>query len=97
MYEIIGKCSICGGQVEAFVGPWFGTTPPRARCKSCGAVEARSTTVIPMVPSSHPRDDDWDYKKNLDKYYSYEDTDNTFKSFQNMMKELSDSFKWIKK
>ena len=47
----IGRCSICGGDVMAHVGPWMGTVPPGPPCcASCGAVDARSDRVIPMSP-----------------------------------------------
>lgn len=48
MYTVIGSCSLCGGNVLGFTGPWFGTNPPSAYCSKCGAVEARSKNVIPM-------------------------------------------------
>jgi hypothetical protein len=100
VYEVIGKCSICGGDVEGFVGPWYGTTPPRAHCRSCGAVEARNTTVIPMVPASSAGDQG---KKYVESYYRKDldelvlESKNLSESFRDMMKEFSDSFKWIKK
>lgn len=49
-YECIGSCSICGGDVMAFRGPWAGVgPPPRPRCSSCNAMAARGP-VIPMEP-----------------------------------------------
>jgi hypothetical protein len=48
MYSVIGRCSLCDGDVLGFTGPWFGTTPPRSYCSKCGAVEARNSSVIPM-------------------------------------------------
>jgi hypothetical protein len=48
MYTVIGSCSLCGGNVMGFTGPWFGVIPPRAYCANCGATEATNKTVIPM-------------------------------------------------
>ncbi len=46
----IGSCSICGGDVVAWVGPWMGLNPPpRPHCTLCNAT-AR-TDVVPMVPA----------------------------------------------
>ena len=54
MNQVIGRCSICGGEVVGHVGAWWATIPPPpAKCSSCGAVEARGP-VIPMVPARHP-------------------------------------------
>ena len=48
--QVIGSCSICGGDVVGHTGPWWGTQPPPpARCTSCGATQARGP-VIKMVP-----------------------------------------------
>lgn len=47
--EVIGSCSLCGGDVVTDGGAYAGTPPP-AQCCSCGAVEARREgRVIPMV------------------------------------------------
>lgn len=47
----IGRCSICGGNVMAHHGAWYGICPPPPpTCDSCGAVEAASDPVIPMSP-----------------------------------------------
>lgn len=47
-YQTIGTCSLCGGEVLAFVGPYFGM-PPEPQCSSCGAHPARpARPVIPM-------------------------------------------------
>lgn len=55
MMQRIGACSICGGDVMAWTGPYHSVVPPGpARCSQCGAVEAASGTVIPMVPSRPP-------------------------------------------
>lgn len=45
--NVIGTCSLCGGQV---VTPelWGGVVPPTPACTRCGAVAARSGPVIPM-------------------------------------------------
>lgn len=46
----IGSCSICGGDVVAYEGPWMATVPPPPpHCTSCGAVTADSERVIKMV------------------------------------------------
>ncbi len=50
MNQVIGSCSLCGGDVVSHVGPWMGVIPPRAHCSSCGALEAQGP-VIRMVPS----------------------------------------------
>ncbi len=51
MNQVIGCCSLCGGDVVGHAGPWLGVIPPpRAKCTSCGAMEARGP-VIPMVPA----------------------------------------------
>jgi hypothetical protein len=54
MNNVIGKCSICGGDVVGFTGIWMAVIPPPpAQCTSCGAVEAG--TVIKMTPApTHP-------------------------------------------
>lgn len=57
-FRKIGTCSLCGGEVYAFHGAYFGVPPP-AKCQSCGAVRDDCPSVIPMrkpeenVPSSH--------------------------------------------
>ena len=53
--QVIGSCSICGGNVVAYVGAWHSVLPPPPpTCSHCGAVDARSTLpVIPMVPKQH--------------------------------------------
>jgi hypothetical protein len=52
----IGTCSICGGEVIGWVGPFWSTVPPPPpRCASCGAVSAAHDPVIPMRPI-HPKD-----------------------------------------
>lgn len=44
----VGRCSICGGAVMGFRGPWMSVTPPPAdKCSTCGAV--RAADVIQMV------------------------------------------------
>lgn len=50
MNDIIGTCSICGGEV---VGPriWHGIMPPPINCSRCGAVPMENTPVIPMMPA----------------------------------------------
>lgn len=49
MKKVIGSCSICGGDVEAYSGPWMSTEPPPPpTCRSCGAVSTAHKPVIPM-------------------------------------------------
>lgn len=59
-YKKIGTCSICGGDVMGFEGPYFGDPPP-AQCNRCGAVRRterktpdKDYPVIPMVPRRDP-------------------------------------------
>lgn len=55
MYQRIGKCGNCGGDVMGHVGPWLGVLPPPpAQCASCGATTRASDPVIPMNPVTHP-------------------------------------------
>lgn len=55
--QVIGSCSICGGDVVGHVSSWHMVIPPPpARCTRCGAVEVRQP-VIPMrpaLPNQHP-------------------------------------------
>lgn len=39
-YVTIGTCSICGGPVRQFVGPYLSTVPPVPTCGNCGATAA---------------------------------------------------------
>ena len=48
--EVIGECSICGGDV-CVPRIWHGVNPPKPRCNGCGAV-ARSGPVIDMRPAN---------------------------------------------
>lgn len=49
MYQRVGSCSECGGDVMGYRGPWMGVQPPPPdRCESCGAV--RGDDVIKMTP-----------------------------------------------
>jgi uncharacterized Zn finger protein len=50
MYQILGRCSQCGGNV---VVPtiWHGIIPPTPRCESCGAVKKQK--VIETVKSDY--------------------------------------------
>lgn len=52
MKRTIGRCSICGGEVQAHVGVWMSIQPPPPpACTQCGAQTADSVLpVIPMVP-----------------------------------------------
>lgn len=56
--QVIGKCSICGGDVVAWQGVWHGVNPPPGpKCTNCGAVPKYSAdgTTIPMVPAGGTR------------------------------------------
>ena len=49
MNQRVGSCSICGGDVTGFRGPWMGVTPPPPdECSQCGAVAGAD--VIRMTP-----------------------------------------------
>jgi len=49
MEHKIGVCSICGGDVVAWHGPWMAVIPPPApHCARCGAEPAAANPVIPM-------------------------------------------------
>lgn len=49
--QVIGSCSLCGGDVVGHVGAWHGVIPPPpAVCTQCGAREARQP-VIQMRPA----------------------------------------------
>lgn len=57
--QVIGRCSICGGEVVGHTGAWWATIPPPpAKCSSCGAVEARGP-IIPMVPAGRQQHGYW--------------------------------------
>lgn len=50
MDQVIGSCSVCGGEVVAHVGAWWSVLPPPpAHCRGCGASESRGP-VIQMKP-----------------------------------------------
>lgn len=51
MSNIIGSCSICGGDV-ASPAIWAGIIPPTATCTRCGATSKNLGPVIPMRPVS---------------------------------------------
>lgn len=52
--KIIGKCSICGGNV---IVPefWHGIYPPIPKCDSCHAVKEDNLPIIPMRPATPKR------------------------------------------
>lgn len=52
METIIGRCSLCSGDVVKDMGAYYET--PKARCLSCGATEAPPDVVIQM---RKPQDD----------------------------------------
>jgi hypothetical protein len=45
--EIIGKCSICGGSVQA-TSSYLSTVPPVPTCTSCGAKKKNDKPIIEM-------------------------------------------------
>jgi hypothetical protein len=47
-YQIVGKCSLCGGRV-ILPTIWWGVVPPRATCEKCGAVEDQDHN-LPVIP-----------------------------------------------
>lgn len=48
MFNTIGTCSLCGGQVTT-PEVWAGVHPPTPSCSSCGAIAASHGPVIPMT------------------------------------------------
>jgi tRNA(Ile2) C34 agmatinyltransferase TiaS len=64
--EVVGKCSICGGDVRGQTGMFYGKPPP-FYCPSCGATnEDRPDKVIRMRKSSEdfrelPRESQQEY------------------------------------
>lgn len=65
MRQRIGTCSICGGDVMGWRGPWGGYSPPPPdQCCNCGAVLAKYSPhdILPMVPMvSYP----YPYKRKI--------------------------------
>jgi hypothetical protein len=49
MNKIVGRCSICGGNVT-LPDVWMGIHPPVPTCQSCGATKKSDLPVIPMTP-----------------------------------------------
>ena len=49
--SVIGRCSICGGDVVTHTGAWWGINPPIPYCVSCGAVEDKGLPEIKMRPA----------------------------------------------
>ena len=50
--DCVGTCSLCGGRVMRFGGPWCSILPPPpGRCESCNAVEAQHGPVVQMRPA----------------------------------------------
>jgi hypothetical protein len=48
-YRTIGTCSLCGGPVRVFTGPYLSTVPPTPSCANCGATPSPNYgPVIPM-------------------------------------------------
>lgn len=91
MYQVIGRCSLCDGDVEIFSGPWFGVSPPLARCKKCGASEDRRGSVIPMTK------DKVEVEYPEDTYYSYKSSGNFSDSFGEVFKDFGNIFKDLDK
>ncbi len=55
-YDIIGICSICGGDVITYSGAWHSIYPPIPTCNSCGAIQRQNRgPIIPMEPVRRPR------------------------------------------
>lgn len=51
---VIGQCSRCGGDVQAYTGVWMAVVPPPPpKCVSCGAVAGRP--VIQTYPVTMPK------------------------------------------
>lgn len=53
MMDVVGTCSICGGEVMSY-RIWHAITPPPMQCARCGAHAASHGPVIPMVPAAPP-------------------------------------------
>lgn len=51
--QVVGTCSICGGDVVGVRGAWMSISPPPPdHCVECGAVAAAQVPpVIKMVPA----------------------------------------------
>lgn len=52
MEKIIGKCSLCGGDV-VIPYVWHGTIPPKPTCSFCGATQ--KMPVIEMEKSNNEK------------------------------------------
>lgn len=65
-HKVIGKCSICGGDVVKNTGPmWMVGEPPPPTCMECGAIPAEyALPVIDMIPRPKPRYY-WDTRMNI--------------------------------
>ena len=48
--QVIGRCSICGGNVT-IPNVWLGVIPPKPSCESCGAIKRDNLPIIDMDPS----------------------------------------------
>ena len=59
--RVVGRCSICGGEVVIPTVFWS-VVQPIPTCKSCGAVMRNQGPVIPMVPIAAPKKNRWDYR-----------------------------------
>lgn len=55
MNKVIGRCSICNGNVVV-PDVWMGVIPPTPTCSSCGATKSINDhlPVIEMTPSNKP-------------------------------------------
>ena len=52
MEQVVGTCSICGGDVVGVRGGWYSVNPPPPdKCSHCGAISAYGKRIIPMVPA----------------------------------------------
>ena len=52
----IGTCSLCGGDVYGYTGPWWGTVPPPPpTCRNCGSIPKWADDTIDMSPRKLPK------------------------------------------
>lgn len=79
--KIIGKCSLCNGNV-VIPELWFGVQPPIATCQTCGGVEKNKLPVIDMIK---PNQEDFSKKQsNL-----FEDLNFDKRTFEKYAKDLN--------
>ena len=52
--QVVGTCSICGGDVVGVRGAWMSISPPPPdHCVECGAVASRPVIKMVQAPHSH--------------------------------------------